>query len=57
MEQSPTPFRFLTDSEFSLLNADAKSVYLVEATKAIGAVTAGITAHVKRRADETEGKP
>ena len=55
--QVEKPFRFLSDSEFSLLDADTKAVYLIEATKAIAAVGAQITAHVKRRDDETEGKP
>jgi hypothetical protein len=55
--QVEKPFRFLSDSEFSLLDADTKAVYLIEATKAISAVTSRITAHVKRRDDEIKGKP
>jgi len=39
-----------------LLDADAKALYLIAATKAVAAVTAQITAHVKRRDDEIEGK-
>jgi len=56
MPGESTPFKFLSNTEFSLLDADAKSRYLVEATKAIAAVTADITAHVKGRHDEIEGK-
>jgi hypothetical protein len=56
MEQGRTPFRFLTDLEFSLLDAETKAGYLLEATKAIAAMTAEITEHVKRRADEIQGK-
>ena len=50
------PFRFLSNDEFSVLDAHAKARYLVEATGAIAAMTADITAHVKRRDDEIEGK-
>jgi len=57
MQAESKPFRFLSDSEFSLLDADRKATYVIEATKAISAVTAQITAHVKRRDDEIEGKP
>ena len=57
MQAESKPFRFLSDSEFSLLDADTKAVYLIEATKAISAVTSRITAHVKRRDDEIKGKP
>ena len=57
MQQGTEPFRFLTNDEFSLLDADAKAVYLLEATKALAAMTAEITAHVKRRDDEIERKP
>ena len=57
MQEGEKPFRFLSNAEFALLNADAKAEYLIMATKAIDSVTAEITAHVKRRDDEIEGKP
>ena len=50
-----SPYRFLTNSEFALLDADAKSLYIVEATKAVAALADDIRAHVKRRDDEIEG--
>ena len=49
-------FRFLSDSEFSMLDVDAKALYLIAATKAVAVVAADITAHVKRRDDEAGGK-
>lgn len=48
------PFRFLTDAEFSLLDADAKSRYIIEATKRVEAIAKDIAAHVKNRGDETK---
>jgi hypothetical protein len=50
-----SPYRFLADSEFALLDADAKSHYIVEATKAVAALADEIRAHVRRRDDEIEG--
>ena len=54
--QDRPPFQFLTNAEFSALGADAKAQYLIRATQAVDAMTADITAHVKRRDDELEGK-
>ena len=54
MPDESRSFRFLTDAEFQLLDADAKSRYIVAATKALSNMTADITAHVKRRDDETK---
>ena len=54
--QDRPPFQFLTNAEFSALGADAKAKYLIRATRAVDAMTADITAHVKRRDDELEGK-
>ena len=54
MPDESKPFRFLTDAEFSLLDADAKSRYIVEAIKAVSAIAEEIAAHVKGRNDETK---
>ena len=50
-EEGKSKFRFLTNDEFSLLDQDAKARYLIEATKALTAMTAELT-RATRRDDE-----
>ncbi len=46
------PFRFLSGAEFSQLDAEAKAQYLLDATKALAAMTEELTRDIKRRDDQ-----
>jgi adenosyl cobinamide kinase/adenosyl cobinamide phosphate guanylyltransferase len=50
-------FQFLSNNEFAVLDSDAKSVYIVEATKAVEGMADDIKAHVESRHDEIQGQP
>ena len=49
MDEEEKDFKFLSKAEFSSLNADAKAVYLLNASRAIAAMTLELQKDIERR--------